>query len=92
VSELSLPQLTANALTVVSLVEHLTAVLPKAEREAASDAITTELMLSWWKGIPGYPRGRATSPTPTDVNFLQILAIVMEHWPRTFSRLDFASD
>ena len=91
-AELTLPQLTANALTVVSLVEDLTAALPKGEREAASDALITEILLSWWKGIPGYPRGGAKAPTPTDVNFLQILATVMEHWPRRFSRLDFVSD
>ena len=88
-AELTLHQLEVDAQSAVSLVEHLTAALPRAQREAASDALIHELLVEWWKGIPGRPRGSAKSATPTDVNFLQVLATVMEHWPRTFSRLGF---
>lgn len=80
-AELSIPHLTAIAMTLTSLVACTTKDLTGRERRRAVEQLREEILVRVWRGLPGFPRGSDGPPTATDVNALQVLASVLHHYP-----------
>lgn len=85
-AELTVHQLEANARTLVSLVQGLRAGMDREARHRAKPRLINEVLLKVWGGMPGQSRVQGRPPTPTDLNALQVLGVILKHDPPRFLR------